>query len=814
MGQYLIIEDFRRGLDPRKLALGAPAGTLTDFVNGHITNAGDIEKRKAFVEFADLDIDDDNGDPGIFGLQRTSAGLTVFGSAGLNGSAPAYSQPELASDIPVTSPVISYQKLTHPAVLEGTTYDRTKHRMTALVWSELFGGTIQAIADFADGLRAGYSNGSLVEDFTSGLVLAHLAGDVTKQAAHLKRLIDLSDGYTASQLTLTTTNRTRAANVATLTLSGNPLTSGLAIGSKVRVSGVGGAGYNSSLVTLTNVTSNAISYANVGSNEGSTADVGGTITTAVITVTGAVGAEFDVAASKSSTAGTISTPNNTVSAVAAVAGAEAAGAFTITGGSDNGITPAASTATITRTATNATDGQWIQIGKKKYTFRNSPLVEGDVDIGADAAGSLTNLLRAILHTGTPGTDYVCAWAHPWLNTNVAATAISGSVLTLTAYKGSQGDSMQVLIANGPTGWSAAGATTPVANTDVYFTTAGNGNCVGSIKVVSPTGTATELLSDAVRFQTNAETTAAAVRDAINAYTGTSGYTATVNANTVTVLSDDAASPMPNGYHLQIAGGGDVLVGECLFYLTQQATSFQINNILVDGLDCLSGAKAFPSAPIDTFPEYYVDMVTTINSRSGITGVNAWTNGQYIKLSRISTRDDDQPLTVYITPNNPSSPGVGIVFGSPPELALPLTVELPNEIFAAPANGKCLTAAFGDVTTAVPINSVQVAPVIKGGNGLYTFEWLEEYPATILGTINVIGWPGQSTNYGISAIPSNTRVMMATLWLKPLNSAFTNQVQQVQAANLTASKVFRLRVTDSFGNKALSNPCRVELQIVN
>lgn len=800
MGQYLIIEDFRRGLDPRKLALGAPAGTLTDFVNGHITNAGDIEKRKAFVEFADLDIDDDNGDPGIFGLQRTSTGLTVFGSAGLNGSAPAYSQPELASDIPVTSPVISYQKLTHPAVLEGTTYDRTKHRMTALVWSELFGGTIQAIADFADGLRAGYSNGSLVEDFTSGLVLAHLAGDVTKQAAHLKRLIDLSDGYTASQLTLTTTNRTRAANVATLTLSGNPLTSGLAIGSKVRVSGVGGAGYNSSLVTLTNVTSNAISYANVGSNEGSTADVGGTITTAVITVTGAVGAEFDVAASKSSTAGTISTPSNTVSAVAPVTGASATGSFTISGGTDNGVAAAAATGTITRTATNASAADYITIGKKKYTFRASPAVEGDVKIGATAADSLTNLQRAINHTGTPGTDYVCALPHPW----VRAGNISGSNLPLTAFAGTQGNSIPLAESTATARYSVSGAAL----------TGGAGNCISSIKVVSNSGSETELLSGAVRFQTDVSTTAAAVRDAINAYTGTSGYTATVNANTITVLSSDAANPMPNGYHLQIASGGDVLVGECLFHFTQQATTFQINNILVDGLDCLSAVKAFPSAPIDTFPEYYVDMVTTINSRSGFTGVNAWTNGQYIKLSRISTRDDDQPLTVYITPNNPTNPGVGIVFGSPPELALPLTVELPNEIFAAPANGKCLTAAFGDVTTAVPINSVQVAPVIKGGNGLYTFEWLEEYPATILGTINVIGWPGQSTNYGISAIPSNTRVMMATLWLKPLNSAFTNQVQQVQAANLTASKVFRLRVTDSFGNKALSNPCRVELQIVN
>ena len=46
---------------------------------GHITNAGEIEKRKAFVQFADVSQLDYNGDPATFGIQETASDLTVFG---------------------------------------------------------------------------------------------------------------------------------------------------------------------------------------------------------------------------------------------------------------------------------------------------------------------------------------------------------------------------------------------------------------------------------------------------------------------------------------------------------------------------------------------------------------------------------------------------------------------------------------------------------------------------------------------------------------------------------------------------------------
>jgi hypothetical protein len=50
---YLVVNDFSAGLDLRKSAVTAPAGTLRELKNAHITPGGEIEKRKAFVKIAD-----------------------------------------------------------------------------------------------------------------------------------------------------------------------------------------------------------------------------------------------------------------------------------------------------------------------------------------------------------------------------------------------------------------------------------------------------------------------------------------------------------------------------------------------------------------------------------------------------------------------------------------------------------------------------------------------------------------------------------------------------------------------------------------
>ena len=47
---YIALEDMRAGLDARKGVASAPAGTLREALNGHITPGGEFEKRKAFVQ--------------------------------------------------------------------------------------------------------------------------------------------------------------------------------------------------------------------------------------------------------------------------------------------------------------------------------------------------------------------------------------------------------------------------------------------------------------------------------------------------------------------------------------------------------------------------------------------------------------------------------------------------------------------------------------------------------------------------------------------------------------------------------------------
>lgn len=67
---YLLINDFAGGLDTRKSALTSPAGTLQRLNDCTITPGGEIAKRKAFVQVADL--------TGTFGLAATESTLYAF----------------------------------------------------------------------------------------------------------------------------------------------------------------------------------------------------------------------------------------------------------------------------------------------------------------------------------------------------------------------------------------------------------------------------------------------------------------------------------------------------------------------------------------------------------------------------------------------------------------------------------------------------------------------------------------------------------------------------------------------------------------
>src|SRR3546814_3319991 len=71
---YLVIEDFKGGLDKTRMAVMAKPGSLQGATNVHITRGGEIEKAKSFVETYTLP-------EGTFGMHSVAGVLYVFGSA-------------------------------------------------------------------------------------------------------------------------------------------------------------------------------------------------------------------------------------------------------------------------------------------------------------------------------------------------------------------------------------------------------------------------------------------------------------------------------------------------------------------------------------------------------------------------------------------------------------------------------------------------------------------------------------------------------------------------------------------------------------
>lgn len=110
--------------------------------------------------------------------------------------------------------------------------------------------------------------------------------------------------------------------------------------------------------------------------------------------------------------------------------------------------------TLTSDNTNVADGDTVTIGTKVYTFKTElGTTEGQVLIGANADASLLNLIRAINHSGTPGTDYHCAAAHPTVS---AATSVTSHAFAVTAKAdGADGNAIATTETSAHLSWGAA-----------------------------------------------------------------------------------------------------------------------------------------------------------------------------------------------------------------------------------------------------------------------------------------------------------------------------------------------------------------------
>ena len=133
------------------------------------------------------------------------------------------------------------------------------------------------------------------------------------------------------------------------------------------------------------------------------------------------------------------------------------------------------TSILTSNNTNVANNATVTIGTKVYTFKTALTpTEGEVLIGADADASLLNLIRAINHSGTPGTDYSAAAANPDVT---AATAVTAHTFQVRAIRdGTVGNSIATTDTSATLSWTGttlaggvAGGTTATGDREILRT---------------------------------------------------------------------------------------------------------------------------------------------------------------------------------------------------------------------------------------------------------------------------------------------------------------------------------------------------------
>jgi hypothetical protein len=134
---YVVIEDFRFGMDTRNPAVVGTPGSLTLLRNAHITSGGRIQRSRRFEATYTVPAST------TFGLHAQGDNLYTFGGL---------TEPSGLSD------GVIYQRLSHPD---------TTTEITKIHYTDNFDGKIYAIAEFADGEVYHYYDGARVTDWDS-----------------------------------------------------------------------------------------------------------------------------------------------------------------------------------------------------------------------------------------------------------------------------------------------------------------------------------------------------------------------------------------------------------------------------------------------------------------------------------------------------------------------------------------------------------------------------------------------------------------------------------------------------------------------
>lgn len=113
----------------------------------------------------------------------------------------------------------------------------------------------------------------------------------------------------------------------------------------------------------------------------------------------------------------------------------------------------------------------VVIGSKTYTFKSALTpTEGEVLLGGTLSTAMQNLLDAINHTGTPGTQYSAAHLHPEVTAD--AQLVMDSSVPSVIVRGYTNATNTIAVNKSSTGlyWNGGGATYTVANATAASTT--------------------------------------------------------------------------------------------------------------------------------------------------------------------------------------------------------------------------------------------------------------------------------------------------------------------------------------------------------
>lgn len=154
---YLLVEDFRYGMDRRRKRVAGTPGTLWVGKNVHITRGGDVERRKKF--------DPTYYVPNTFGVAAIRSQLYVFGTL------------DLAASMPVG---VQYQRLLAPPATPA---------MSAILAVKAFSGKLYVIAEFVDGNVYHFYDGTRLTDWD---VISSANADFPTLASTLAAKLDSS----------------------------------------------------------------------------------------------------------------------------------------------------------------------------------------------------------------------------------------------------------------------------------------------------------------------------------------------------------------------------------------------------------------------------------------------------------------------------------------------------------------------------------------------------------------------------------------------------------------------------------------------